>query len=278
MVSLADHVKRLNRAMSHGDPAAYRIPDDERVIAEYLLLYGMAAGPDGLASLVDADYQNTVIRALSKTDSAAFSRDLLRRTQVFVDRRFAGLPVEVGVAGGTLGVQTAMNDVVVEEKMTNMLQVGGIIVLLCALVFRSMVGGLFVLIPLALAVVVDFGAMGWTGTWLDMTTAAISAMGISIGADFAIYLIFRIREEYAARESLPDAIRAGLVTSGKAIFFVSSAVAVGYAVLVFSGFSIWARLGILTAIIVSVSALATLTVLPALALLVKPRFLTSRRA
>jgi predicted RND superfamily exporter protein len=277
VVSIADHVKRLNRAMNHGDPAAYRIPDDEDAVAEYLLLYGMAAGPDGLASLIDADYRNTVIRALSKTDSAAFSRDLLKRTQNFADHRFAGLPVEVDVAGGTLGVQTAMNDVVVQEKMTNMLQVGSIIVLLCALIFRSAVGGLFVLIPLVLAVVVDFGAMGWTGTWLDMTTAAISAMGISIGADFAIYLIFRVREEYAACESLPDALRAGLVTSGKAIFFVSSAVAVGYAVLAFSGFSIWARLGVLTAIMVSVSALATLTVLPALALLVKPRFLTARR-
>jgi hypothetical protein len=64
-----------------------------------------------------------------------------------------------------------------------------------------------------------------------------------------------------------------LHSSGKAIFFVSSAVALGYLVLPFAGFSIWTRLGILTAIIVSVSALATLTVIPALALVLKPRFL-----
>jgi len=181
--------------------------------------------------------------------------------------------VKVGIAGGTLGVQTAMNDVVVREKILNMIQVSAIISTLCAVVLRSLVGALFVLVPLALAVSVNFGVMGWTHTWLDMTTAAITAMGVSIGADFAIYLIFRIREERDRGASLPEAIRRSLGSSGKAIFFVSSAVAVGYMVLPLSGFSIWTRLGILTAIIVSVSALATLTILPSLALIVRPRFL-----
>ena len=118
--------------------------------------------------------------------------------------------------------------------------------------------------------------MGWSHTWLDMSTAAITAMGVSIGADFAIYLIFRIREELTRTGSLDEAIRASLQTSGKAIFFVSSAVALGYMVLLFSGFSVWIRLGVLTALIVSVHALATLTIIPSLALLVRPRFLNNR--
>src|SRR5262249_19513811 len=142
-----------------------------------------------------------------------------------------------------------------------------------ACVLRSVVGGVFVLLPLAIAVVVNLGVMGWSQTWLDMTTAAITAMGVSIGADFAIYLIFRIREEWAGRRTLEEAIRTSLQTSGKAIFFVSSAVALGYMVLPFAGFSIWTRLGILTALIITVSALATLTVIPSMALLVRPRFL-----
>ncbi|HVO25558.1 MAG TPA: MMPL family transporter [Candidatus Margulisiibacteriota bacterium] len=270
--SIADQIKRMHQAMNNGDPAFYAIPDNARLISQYLLLYSIGAGPDGLSAFVDANYQRSVIRALSKTDSAAFSRDLLLHIQHYADRRFRGLPVSVEIAGGTLGVQTAMNDVVVHEKVVNMIQVGSIIFLLSALVLRSFVGGIFVLLPLALAVVVNLGVMGWSRTWLDMTTAAITAMGVSIGADFAIYLIFRIREE-AKGMPLDAAIRASLHTSGKAILFVSSAVALGYMVLPFSGFSIWARLGVLTALIVSVSAFATLTVIPSLALLTEPRFL-----
>jgi predicted RND superfamily exporter protein len=274
VTSIADHVKRMNQAMNNGDPSFYSIPDNARLIAQYLLLYSMAAGPDSLSAFVDSAYQRCQIRALSKTDGAMFSRNLLERLQQYAGTPFKGLPVKVGIAGGTLGIQTAMNDVVVHEKIMNTAEVGAIIFGLSAFVLRSLVGGAFVSIPLLLALAINLGAMGWSHTWLDMSTAAITAMGASIGADFAIYLIFRIREELTRRESLEAAIRASLQSSGKAIFFVSSAVTVGYMVLVFSGFSLWIRLGVLTALIVSVHALAALTVIPALALVTRPGFLT----
>ena len=77
----------------------------------------------------------------------------------------------------------------------------------------------------------------------------------------------------AAQASIRVAVRTALRTSGKAIFFVSSAVALGYMVLPFSGFSLWMRLGMLTALIITVSALAAVTVVPALALAAEPSFL-----
>ena len=124
--------------------------------------------------------------------------------------------------------------------------------------------------------IVNFGIMGWTNIWLDMTTAAISAMGVSIGADFAIYLMFRIREEFATSGDVRTALTAASRTSGKALIYVSSAIALGYLVLPFSQFSLWVHLGVLTATIVSTSALCTLTTLPALAYLLRPRVLFRR--
>jgi len=271
--SIADHVKRLNQAAHGGDQASYSIPEDSHAIGEYLFLYSMSAGPDGLSSYVDSRYRRAVIRALSKTDRAAFSRDLLQHLERYAAQRFAGLPVTVGIAGGTLGVQTALNDLVVHEKVINILQVSAIIFILCAVVFRSLVAGLLVLTPLAVAVIVNLGLMGWVGIWLDMSTAAITAMGISIGADFAIYLIFRIREELVQTNSLREAIHTSILTSGRAIAYVSSAIAAGYLLLLASGFSIWMRLGALTATMVTISALATLTIVTAEVLLLQPRFL-----
>ena len=273
VTSVADHVKRMHQAMNDGKKEFYAIPDEQRLIEQYLFLYSMSAGPDGLSAFLDADGRYGVIRALSKTDSAIFSREVLRRTQEFASKRFAGLPAHVGVAGGTLGVQTAMNDTVVREKVQNMIQVSLIILLLSALVLRSFVGGALVLLPLLVSVLITLGLMGWFGTWLDMTTAAFTAMAMSIGADFAIYLIFRIREEQRSAESLTDAVAAALLTSGKAIFFVSSAVTPGYLVLPFAGFSLWNRLGFLTSAMIFFSALASLTLLPALVLRLEPRFI-----
>jgi predicted RND superfamily exporter protein len=272
VASIADHVKRLRQGFDGGDPSAYAIPDDAQAVGEYLFLYSASAGPDGLAAFVDAEYRRAVIRALSKTDSAVFSHHYLHRLQDYTADRFQGLPVTVRIAGGTLGVQTALNDMVVHEKAVNVLQVSAIIFLLCALVLRSIVGGLFVLTPLAIAVIVTFGVMGWAGVWLDMSTSAMTAMGISIGADFAIYLIFRIREEWQHTQSLESAVLKSMRTSGKAIFYVSSAVVAGYMVLPISGFSIWTRLGVLTATGVGTSALASLVMIPAGILLVRPGF------
>jgi predicted RND superfamily exporter protein len=110
-----------------------------------------------------------------------------------------------------------------------------------------------------------------------MFTATMTAMAISIGADFAIYLIFRLQEELETRD-LEDALAATLLTSGKGILYVSSAVTVGYLVLGVSRFAAWVQLGVITALMMSVSALAALTVLPALMLLVRPRFLFRRHA
>jgi predicted RND superfamily exporter protein len=113
--------------------------------------------------------------------------------------------------------------------------------------------------------------MGWSHTALSLATAAITSTAVSIGADFAIYLIFRIREELNSGQGLEAALRAGLLTSGKAIFFVSSAVALGYLVLPLSGFGAWIYLGVLTALMMGVSALATLTVIPALIITTRPK-------
>ncbi|MFN8640820.1 MAG: MMPL family transporter [Candidatus Binatia bacterium] len=274
VTSIADQVRRMNQAMHDGDPAFYSIPDDPKVVGEYVFLYASSVGPDGLDAFVDHGNRNAVIRALSKTDSAAFSRELLQRLEAFAAQRFADLPVHVGVAGGTLGVQTAMNDLVVHEKIVNMLQVGAIIFLLCAAVLRSLVGAALVVMPLALAVVSILGAMGWLGVWLDMSTAAITAMGVSIGADFAIYLLFRMREELRAGGALEDALRTGLQTSGKAALYVSSAVVAGYLTLALSGFSVWIRLAVLTSAMVALSALAACLVLPAILQLLRPAFLS----
>lgn len=272
-ISIVDSIKRMNRAMHGDDPGAATIPSSAALIAQYLLLYA----PEDLDGMVDADYRNGVVIALCRSDAAAFAESLFRKTAAFATSRFQGLPVSVGIAGGSLGAQAALNQVIVREKIRNSAQVALIIFLLSAIALRSLVGGLLVLAPLALAVAVTLGTMGWTHTWLSMSTATITAMAVSIGADFAIYFIFRLQQELRER-ALPDAVRETLLTSGKAIFFVSSAVILGYLVLSVSQFAAWVQLGVITALMMAVSSLAALILLPALILILRPRFLWRQSA
>jgi predicted RND superfamily exporter protein len=148
-----------------------------------------------------------------------------------------------------------------------------VIFVLASLVFRSLAAGLLVLAPLVCAALVNLGTMGWIGSWLSFATASYTAMGVSLGADFAIYLLFRMREEMRAGLALDAAIASALRTSGRAIFFVASAIAAGNATLLASDFALWRQLGGYVALMMTTSCVATLTLVPALALLTRPRFL-----
>jgi uncharacterized protein len=272
-VSVVDYLRQMDRVMRSDGRADDALPASRRLVGQYLLLYSMS-GSDDLSSVVDASYRQGAILAYTKSDETAFAEDIFRRTREFAAQRFRGLPVRVGIAGGSLGAQAAVNAVVVREKVRNVVQVAAIILLLSAIALRSIVGGVFVLVPLGVALGITVGVMGWLGVWLSVSTSAVMAMGVSIGADFAIYMIFRLREELA-QAPLAEGLRRALVTSGTAVFFVSSAVALGYLVLVCSAFKPWVHLGSLTALMMALASAAAVTVLPALVMVLRPRFVAS---
>ena len=72
--------------------------------------------------------------------------------------------------------------------------------------------------------------------------------------------------------NLDEAIRRALATSGKAILFVSSAIALGYATLCLSGFRVHVQLGSLVALAMLVSSASALLLLPAVLGQLRPRF------
>ena len=269
VVSFADYTKVMNRAMHEGDANAYRIPETHELIAQYALLYG----PDDLSRVVSPDYRAGAVLALSRSDNVAWAQDLFARLRQVGATQFPA-DVHVEVAGGELAQALAMNDTVVHEKLLNMLQVGSVIFILSALVFRSAIAGLFVLVPLISAALVNLGLMGWIHSWLSFATATYTAMGVSLGADFAIYLLFRLREEVHLKP-LEDAMREALLTSGRAILFVASAIAAGNVSLLASDFALWRQLGGYVALMMGTSALAALSLLPALVLVTRPRFLSA---
>ncbi|HME70116.1 MAG TPA: MMPL family transporter [Myxococcota bacterium] len=269
VVSFADYTKVMNRAMHEGDANAYTIPETHELIAQYALLYGR----DDLSRVVSPDYRAGAVLALSRSDNVAWVQDLFARLRQVGATQFPA-DVHVEVAGGELAQALAMNDTVVHEKLLNMLQVGSVIFILSALVFRSAIAGLFVLVPLISAALVNLGLMGWIHSWLSFATATYTAMGVSLGADFAIYLLFRLREEVHLKP-LEDAMREALLTSGRAILFVASAIAAGNVSLLASDFALWRQLGGYVALMMGTSALAALSLLPALVLVTRPRFLSA---
>lgn len=274
-VSLADLVKRMNQAMHADDAAYFNIPDSAELIAQYLLLYSMSGEPTDFDAYVDYGYRNASITLFIKSDSTAGFEQLAEKIRAFAAAHFDS-NVRVRIGGG-LAEGAALSEVMVHGKVLNIVQIAGVVFLVASLVFRSLVAGLMVLLPLLVAVLANFGLIGWTGIPLNVSTALISAMAVGIGADYAIYLIYRIREELEAGTSEVAAVHHVVVTAGKAILYVALAVAAGYGVLLFSiGFHIHQWLAILIGVAMIVSALAALLLIPALVLTFRPAFIFRR--
>jgi predicted RND superfamily exporter protein/outer membrane lipoprotein-sorting protein len=271
-ISIADFVKRMHQAMNGDDPKFNAVPPSRELISQYLLLYAMSGEPGDFDTYVDYGYRLANVTVYLKSDSSADFQAVATNIEHFAATHFPpGVKVSIG---GGLAEGAALNEVMVHGKILNILQIAAVVFVVSSLLFRSLAAGALVLLPLAMAVAATFGLIGWAGIPLNVSTSLISAMAVGIGADYAIYLIYRIREELAAGSEPEPAVRRVLATAGKAILFVALAVSAGYGVLLLSiGFHIHQWLAILIAAAMLVSAVAALLLIPSLVLSLRPAFI-----
>jgi len=277
VVSIVDVLKLMSRVINSDSPTAGAVPTSSKEVAQYLLLYSMSGDDDDLSRMVDHDFQNAVMTVYLRTDDYAVLKTLTENMENEAKRLFAGLPVTATVGGGMTNA-IALNETMVKGKINNLIQISALVLIITTVLLRSFVGGLLVLLPLATSALINLGLMGWTGIWLSMGTAAISAMAVGIGADYAVYFLFRVREEFQKCGDLREATAAALLTSGKAIAYVASAVAGGYLCLALSLFKVHVLLGVLVALTMVTASAATVAFLPSVLLIVKPKFLSRAAA
>lgn len=272
VVSFAQVLQQMKRVID-GDAAGNALPTTREEVAQYLLLYSLSSDEQDFRRMVDADYRDAVVTIYLQTDDYAAIETLVRAVEREKGRLFASLPVEVNVGGGMTNA-IALNETMVRGKVMNLAQISVLVLVVSALLFRSFVAGLLVLVPLATSALVNLGLMGWLGIPLSMGTAAISAMAVGVGADYAVYFLSRVREEASKGIALREATARALGTSGKAIAYVATAVTGGYLCLCLSLFKVHVLLGTLVALTMVTSSLATVAFLPAVLLRIAPKFAT----
>jgi uncharacterized protein len=267
--SLADLVKTLNKTFDAENPDAYRVPDSQELVAQLMFLGESPA----FERFTDRPLSKALLVAYLRTDDSARVGPLVRRVQAWVDAHPAPAGVHVLVAGGVAPTILAVNEHTTHGKLLNMLVVLAAITLVASVMLRSPVGGLYVASPIAITIAILFGVLGWTGVRLDMGSATVIAMAAGIGADYAIYFLYRLREERARVASDEIAVDVALHTSGRAVLFVAASIGAGFSVMGFSQYLGLRLFGTLMPTAMAVSCLAALSIMPVLVLRTRPRFI-----
>jgi hypothetical protein len=266
--SLADLVKTLHRAFDPDGPAPYSIPDDQALVSQLVFLGDSPA----FERFTDRAQGKALVIAYLRDDDSARVGPLIRRVQ----RWLAAYPPPPGervlVAGGTGPIVLAVNEHTTYGKLLNMLVVLATIWAISSVMLRSPLGGLYVATPILVTVALLFGLLGWTGIRLDMGSASVIAIAAGVGADYAIYFLYRLREERARTADDVAAVGAALQTSGRAVIFVAASIGAGFAVIGFTRFFGLRLFGTLMPAAMVISCLAALAVIPVLVLRTRPRF------
>ncbi|MEJ1353205.1 MAG: MMPL family transporter [Candidatus Sedimenticola sp. (ex Thyasira tokunagai)] len=148
------------------------------------------------------------------------------------------------------------------------------IVVMFLLLFRSVRLALIGVVPTMMAAGMILGLMGWLGISLDIMTITIAAITIGIGVDDTIHYVHRFREEYAIDGNYWAAVKRSHDSVGRAIYYTSVTITLGFSILVLSNFVPTIYFGILTGLAMVIALIANLTLLPLL--IVKFRPFTAR--
>lgn len=269
--SIADFLKRMNKVMNADDEAFNTIPDEQDLIAQYLLLYEMSGDPANLWQVVTDDFRKVNLTFQLKSDNSKALNSAIDIVEEYRDD-FTALGIEVNYAGSGYKA-LVFTDLILEGQVSSLLMSLVIVVILLGLIFKNYKLGFIGAIPIVVTTFISFGVMGLLNIPLSSTTALISSIAIGIGIDYAVHFIDRYRIYAVDSQDRRLAIRQTMFHSGRAIVFNAIVVIAGFMVLLASVFPPNRILGGLISLNMLTSFIGTLTVM-AIALYYSKIFIT----
>ena len=144
------------------------------------------------------------------------------------------------------------------------------IFLMFTIIFQSLNLAIIAIIPNLLPAIVVLGTMGWFGIPLDMMTITIASITIGIAVDDTIHYIYRFQKEFSKDQNYMATVYRCHGSIGKALFYTSVTIIIGFSILVLSNFKPTIYFGIFTGFAMLVALISALTLLPQLLIYLKP--------
>lgn len=273
-------VKEVNKELNYRGEAYNEIPYDpekyladnseelKNLISQYLILYS-----GSVDDLIDDQLEpaRASMAVQLKNGNSQFVKEIMDDIKQYADNNFPeGYQVEIA---GSAAINYSINELIMDTQLKSIILSLIIIFLIVAIDYKSIVAGFYGIVVSGISLIINFGIMGYAGIDLNVSTAMISSIAIGIGIDYVIHFLSAYHHERQLTDDLEVVNKKTLLSTGKAIIFNALAVALGFAVMVFSNFVPMRHFGMLIAIIMFTSATASLTILPALLDLFKPKFI-----
>ena len=273
-LSINGLLKKMNQTMNYGDISNYRLPnvtddpDEESrrgLIASYIDKYAK----DNTATFVTPDRTGLRVIVQMKTDRPGNYDAITAAVNDKLKTRYQALAQKNGLAffsSGIVGQYKSVNNAIVSGQVESTLCSIITVFFIVWPLLGSILLAFLSCVPLILVIIMNFGLMGHLGVPLEVATSIIACVAVGTGVDYGLHFLTRYR--FLKRtDSSEDAIETTFSITGKGIMINAFSVALGFAVLAFSGFVPLIRFGLFVSLTMLLTGFFSLTFLPSMILL-----------
>ena len=260
--AFSDIMKRLNKNMHGDDPAFYRLPENQDLAAQYLLLYefSLPFGSD-LNDRIDVAKSATRMAVVTKDGNSRSLRELDQRAQFWLRTNIPDFAQE---ASGLSIIVAHMTQRNIDSMLGSTIFAMALISFILIGVFKSVRIGLLSLLPNFIPALMSFGLWGHFVGRLGIVSSVVVAVCFGIVVDDTIHFLSKYLKARREGLSAPEAVRSTFHTVGHALWTTTAVLSAGFLVFTMSGFELSWVLGLMVTITIVFAIAADFLLLPPL--------------
>ncbi len=177
---------------------------------------------------------------------------------------------KMSLAGGNAGIEAATNIVIARASHEMLVLVYLAVVIFCFITFRSWRAVLCAVLPLILTSILAQALMVWLNIGIKVATLPVTALGVGIGVDYALYVLSIMLKQLRHGASLSSAYHHTLLFTGRVVLLTGFTLATGVITWVFAPIKFQADMGMLLSFMFLLNMLGAMILLPSLAYFLLP--------
>ena len=264
--SLVTATKESNKALHQNDERFYRIPDTDTEVSHVLFNFE-SADPESRRLLVDDNWQilrmNIAMKNMGSSEYLPLFDVIDQKVKQHLDPLINASNIS-HIYSGAIPLMMGMVSLISLAQIQSFSIALAVICMIMLVVFRSLRLGIIATIPNILPIAVVMGYAGWTQTPLDLDTLLVIPIAIGIAVDDTIHFLIHFKIELNEGRSIEEAIDNSLKKVGRAMFFTTVVLSLGFSIYLRSIYIPFINFGVMSVLAVGSALLADLFLLPIL--------------
>jgi uncharacterized protein len=277
-VSVADLIGPVNSSLHEGNRRFEELGPNKTVNAELLFMFMQGADPGDIDKYADNKFQDGSVILFFRDHKGDTIRTAVQRLNEYVETHPLPGESKYLLAGGLVGVLAAVNEEIFKSQVESIALALLMLFVFALIAYRSTAAGLFFMPLVIMSNTITFAFMTLNDIGMNINTLPVAALGIGLGVDYALYIADGVKERYSTGIDMRTALEQSLLTAGRGVFITGSTMIVSVLAWYASSLKFQADMGLLIALWLTVSAISSLLLVPAMIWAFKPGFIFQRSA